>query len=191
LIARSRISPSWLFVLPAILIGATLEKGHSSAQSPCPVGGAAEIHYGPGEDLEKVDVALIREASKQIYMAAYVLTDSAVIKTLRDASSHGVKVRVWRDASEAARLSEFDVEAQLGGRVQGLEIRSSAPGGELMHLKGYCVDHRRLRTGSANFSRSVETRQDNDLIALDLIALRGASVCAGFDAKFDRAWARS
>jgi phosphatidylserine/phosphatidylglycerophosphate/cardiolipin synthase-like enzyme len=92
-------------------------------------------------------------------------------------------VRVWRDASEAARLSEFDVEAQLGGRVQGLEIRSSAPGGELMHLKGYCVDHRLLRTGSANFSRSGETRQDNDLAAL-----RGASVCAGFDAKFDRAW---
>jgi phosphatidylserine/phosphatidylglycerophosphate/cardiolipin synthase-like enzyme len=186
LIARSRIAPSWLFVLPAILLGATLEKGHSSAQSPCPVGAAAEIHYGPGEDLEKIDVALIREASKQIDMAAYVLTDSAVIEALRDASSHGVKVRGWRDASEAARLSEFDVKAQLGGLVQGLEIRSSAPGGELMHLKGYCVDNRLLRTGSANFSRSGQTRQDNDLVAL-----RGASVCAGFDAKFDRAWARS
>jgi phosphatidylserine/phosphatidylglycerophosphate/cardiolipin synthase-like enzyme len=69
-----------------------------------------------------------------------------------------------------------------GGRVQGIEIRSNAPGAELMHLKGYCVDHRLLRTGSANFSRSGETRQDNDLVAL-----RGASVCAGFDAKFDRA----
>jgi phosphatidylserine/phosphatidylglycerophosphate/cardiolipin synthase-like enzyme len=55
-----------------------------------------------------------------------------------------------------------------------------------MHLKGYCVDHRVLRTGSANFSRSGETRQDNDLVAL-----RDASVCAGFDAKFDRAWGRS
>ena len=100
---------------------------------PADVGGAAEIHYGPGEDLERIDVALIREAAKQIDMAAYVLTDSAVIEALREASSRGVKVRVWRDASEAARLSEFDVEAQLGGRVQGLEIRSSAPGGELMH----------------------------------------------------------
>jgi phosphatidylserine/phosphatidylglycerophosphate/cardiolipin synthase-like enzyme len=80
------------FVLPAILLGATLEKGSSSAQSPCPVGGAAEIHYGPGEDLERIDVALIREAAKQIDMAAYVLTDSAVIEALRDASSHGVKV---------------------------------------------------------------------------------------------------
>jgi hypothetical protein len=40
--------------------------------------------------------------------------------------------------------------------------------------------------GSANFSRSGETRQDNDLVAL-----RGAAVCAGFDAKFSRAWTRS
>jgi phosphatidylserine/phosphatidylglycerophosphate/cardiolipin synthase-like enzyme len=55
-----------------------------------------------------------------------------------------------------------------------------------MHLKGYCVDHRLLRTGSANFSRSGETRQDNDLVAL-----RGTAVCAGFDAKFDRAWSSS
>jgi hypothetical protein len=76
----------------------------------------------------------------------------------------------------AAKVGDFDVEAQFGGRVQGLEVRSNPPGGDLMHLKGYCVDHRLLRTGS---------RQDNDLVAL-----RGASVCAGFDAKFDRALAR-
>ena len=68
---------------------------------------------------------------------------------------------------------------QLGGRPRGLELRSNASGGKLMHLKGYCVDHRLLRIGS-EFSRSGETRQDNDLVAL-----RSASVCAGFDAKFD------
>ena len=68
---------------------AAFERGSSSAQSPCPVGAAAEIHYGPGEDLERIDVALIREAAKQIDMAAYVLTDSAVIETLRAASARG------------------------------------------------------------------------------------------------------
>jgi hypothetical protein len=48
-------------------------------------------------------------------------------------------------------------QAQLGGRVQGLDIRSNSPGGELIHLKGYCIDHRLLRTGSAKLSRSGET----------------------------------
>ncbi|HEY3620921.1 MAG TPA: hypothetical protein VGL12_00705 [Roseiarcus sp.] len=68
------------------------------------------------------------------------------------ADKRGVKVRVWRDAGEAARLSEFDVEAQLGGRIEGLDIRSNSPGGELMHLKGYGFDQRLLRTDSANFT---------------------------------------
>ena len=170
-IAPFRMSRNWLFVLPAFLLGAALNHNSESAQAPCPIGEAVEIHYSPGEDLERIDVALIGEAATQIDMPAYVLTDRAVVEALRQAASRGVKVRIWRGASEAARLSEFDVETQLRKWPQGLELRSSAPGGELMHLKGYCVDHRLLRTGSANFSRSGETRQDNDLVAL-----RGASV---------------
>jgi phosphatidylserine/phosphatidylglycerophosphate/cardiolipin synthase-like enzyme len=100
LIVRPRISAGWLIALPAFLLGASLERGSSDAP-PCPVGGAAEIHYGPGEDLERIDVALLREAAQQIDMAAYVLTDRAVIDELREAAERGVKVRIWRDASEA------------------------------------------------------------------------------------------
>ena len=178
-----RTPPNWLLLLPAFMLGAALGHVSSSAQPSSPLEAAAEIHYAPGEDLETVDIALIGEATTQIDMAAYVLTDGAVIEALRLAAARGARVRIWRDAGMAAKVGDYDVEAQLGGRVRGLEIRSSSPGGELMHLKGYCVDHRLLRTGSANFSRSGETRQDNDLVAL-----RGASVCAGFEAKFDHAW---
>jgi phosphatidylserine/phosphatidylglycerophosphate/cardiolipin synthase-like enzyme len=156
-IARFRISHNWLFVLPSMLLGAALNHNSGSAQAPCPAGGVAEIHYSPSKDLERIDVALIGEAARQIDMAAYVLTDRAVVEALRQAAARGVKVRIWRDASMAERVGDVDVEAQLGGRVQSLEIRSNAPGGEFMHLKGYCVGHRLLRTGSANFSRSGET----------------------------------
>ena len=132
MIGGSRFSPRWLFVLPAFLLGASFERGSGSAQSPCPVGAPAEVHYAPGENLERIDVALIGEASKQIDMAAYVLTDNAVIEALREASARGVKVQIWRDANMAARVGDFDVEAQLGGRIQGIEVQSNSPGGELM-----------------------------------------------------------
>jgi exodeoxyribonuclease V alpha subunit len=66
--------------------------------------------------------------------------------------------------------------------AKGVRLLLCAPTGRAaMHLKGYWVDHGLLRTGSANFSRSGETRQDNDLMAL-----QGASVCARFDAKVRR-----
>jgi hypothetical protein len=67
----------------------------------------------------------------------------------------GVNVRVWRDASMASGVGDLDVEGQLGGVASGVELRSSRPSGELMHLKGYC--NRLLRTGSANFNCSGET----------------------------------
>jgi hypothetical protein len=86
----------------------------------------------------------------------------------------------------AVRVSEAEVQAQLDGRLQSIEIRPNPPGDKLMHLKGYCVDHPLLRTGSASLSPSGDAREDNDLVAL-----RGALVCSGFDAKFDRAWAKS
>jgi hypothetical protein len=52
-----------------------------------------------------------------------------------------------------------------------------------LNLTVCIIDGRLLRTGSANFNRSGETRQDNDLVVP-----RCAFVCSGFEAKFGRAW---
>jgi phosphatidylserine/phosphatidylglycerophosphate/cardiolipin synthase-like enzyme len=183
MIGRFPKSLKWFVIPPALMLAASYGRGSDSRPSPCPAAASAEVHYAPEENLERIDVALIREAVKQIDMAAYVLTDSAVIEALHEAAGRGVKVRVWRDANMAAKVGDLDVGSQLGKEPPGVELRSSSPGGELMHLKGYCIDNRLLRTGSANFSRSGETRQDNDLVAL-----RAPSVCAAFEAKFERAW---
>jgi hypothetical protein len=54
-------------------------------------------------------------------VAAYVLTDSAVIEALRDASARGlkarVKVRIWRDGSGAARHLQRGGETLYAVRV--------------------------------------------------------------------------
>jgi hypothetical protein len=43
MITRFRISPSWIFVMPAVLLGMTLEHRSGAAETPCPVGAPAEI----------------------------------------------------------------------------------------------------------------------------------------------------
>ena len=45
-----------------------------------------------------------------------------------------------RDANTATKVGDYDVQAQPGGRVPGIELRSNSPGAELMHLEDYCVD---------------------------------------------------
>ena len=81
----------------------------------------------PGEDLERIDVALIGEAAKQIDMAAYVLTDSAVIEALRKATERGVKVRIWRDANMAAKVGDFDVRRSSAGGLRALSFGQTRP----------------------------------------------------------------
>jgi phosphatidylserine/phosphatidylglycerophosphate/cardiolipin synthase-like enzyme len=113
-----RISHSWLFVLPSILLGAALDRGSVCATSRCTAAASAEIHYSPGEDLERIDVALLRAAERQIDMAAYVLTDRAVVEALREAAGRGVEVRVWRDANMAERVGDVDARPSSAGGSQ-------------------------------------------------------------------------
>lgn len=171
---------SWPMALgvAAALIGAKLW----AIADPMPLGARSgmapdfEIHYAPEENLEAIDAGLIASARSSLDVMAYVLTDRTVFGALEEAARRGVKVRIWRDVRMAAELGDVDL---TGG---GLEIRASR-GAELMHLKGYCVDGATLRTGSANFSHSGERYQDNDLVVL-----RGLGACAGFEAKFEKAW---
>jgi phosphatidylserine/phosphatidylglycerophosphate/cardiolipin synthase-like enzyme len=138
-----------LFVLPFLLAGAKAA--------------TLDIHYAPAENLEAIDVDLINQAGLSIDMAAYVLSDPAVIEALSDAADRGVIVRLYLDAGE------YPAQAQaLAGLVAraGVDARLKS-GGALMHMKAYAVDRERLRTGSGNFSRSGLSRQDNDLVVID------------------------
>jgi phosphatidylserine/phosphatidylglycerophosphate/cardiolipin synthase-like enzyme len=160
------------YIAAASIAGASLAVGAAPiAFTPGSPIASVEIHYSPEEDLEAIDVALIGEAARTIDIDAYVLTDESVVAALIAAGKRGVRVRVWRESSEP----EANSAAELGERYK--------KPGELMHLKSYCVDDSILRSGSANFSRSGLTRQDNDLIIL-----RQAGACDSFEAKFAKAW---
>ena len=122
-----------------------------------------DIHYAPEENLEAIDVGLIESAGETLDMAAYVLSDAAVIEALGDAADRGVAVRIYLDRSEYAghadALTGLLAKPGVSARIK--------PAGALMHLKAYAIDGRRLRTGSGNFSHSGLSRQDNDLIVTD------------------------
>lgn len=151
----------------------------SLALAPIGPVGAAEIHYAPTENLERVDVALIGSAEETLDVAAYVLSDWPVADALVEAASRGVVVRLVLDRSQLPHAA-LDRLAPLGGSVR------VSTGGAIMHLKSYAVDGRRLRTGSANFSASGLKRQANDLIVLD-----EPEAVAAFGRAFEREWGRA
>jgi phosphatidylserine/phosphatidylglycerophosphate/cardiolipin synthase-like enzyme len=131
--------------------------------APPASGGEVEIHYAPSENLEHVDVGLLRSAHAKIDMAAYSLTDWPVIDALIDARRRGVAVRIVLDPSQQ---HAFDRLREIAGA-----IRMKAPG-PYMHLKSYAIDGRILRSGSANLSASGLKQQDNDIVVVAFCSQR-------------------
>ena len=159
----------------AFVCGALLHVLPSRAELPF------EQHFSPAENLERIDVALIDSAAETIEMAAYVLTDVAVIEALDNAASRGVKVRIFRDSGDFDKGAVGAALATL--ERDGAEIRYKEPGRALMHLKAYCVDGLTFRFGAANLSASGLKRQNNDLDVT-----RGPGTCNAFEDAFKALW---
>jgi phosphatidylserine/phosphatidylglycerophosphate/cardiolipin synthase-like enzyme len=135
---------------------------------------AVEMHWSPAEALDDVDAELIGQAGLSVDVAAYILTDGKVERALLDASRRGVAVRIVLDPREKNSLDRL---GELAASVR--YSHDSAP----FHLKSYAVDGVVLRTGSANFTKSGETAQQNDLVIL-----RDPQFAARFEARFERMW---
>jgi hypothetical protein len=134
-----------------------------------------EIHYAPVENLEHIDLELIRSATKSLDMAAYTLTDWAIIAALQDAHTRGVTIRILLDPSQR---QEYCKLAEMGDIVR-LKKRARP----LMHLKAYAIDGAVLRSGSANFSPSGLKQQDNDLIIV-----RDPAAAVRFEERFEKVY---
>ncbi|ADV82593.1 phospholipase D-like domain-containing protein [Terriglobus saanensis] len=171
---------------------------------------SVQVHYAPFENLERVDTDLLAQAHATIDLAAYSLTDYAVAQALIAAAQRGVRIRIYRDATQAAGESAHaertvtnpkkkpsrDPEDDVPNAADSADILqrlSTTPNinirikhsHTLMHLKAYAVDGAFLRTGSANFSPTGEKRQDNDLILF-----HNAAAATHFKQDFDRLWSR-
>jgi phosphatidylserine/phosphatidylglycerophosphate/cardiolipin synthase-like enzyme len=132
----------------------------------------AEVHYSPEEDLERIDLSLIRSAQKSIDMPMYAFTDRYLAEAIRDRASHGVKIRLYRDKGqfedEISRSSHRNTGDDAISILKGspnIQIRVKGTS-TLQHLKAYCIDGRVIRDGSANWSPTGEKRQDNSLVIL-------------------------
>jgi phosphatidylserine/phosphatidylglycerophosphate/cardiolipin synthase-like enzyme len=148
-----------------------------------PLIAGVRVFYGPHGGFETVDARLVGSARKSIDMAAYVLTDRALVSALGAAAMRGVRVRVYIDGEEGGRAGSA---VELIASTPNVELRRKSRSRDLMHLKSYQIDGRVLRTGSANFSVSGEEYQDNDLIVID-----SPAAVERFQEIFERLWSRS
>jgi phosphatidylserine/phosphatidylglycerophosphate/cardiolipin synthase-like enzyme len=147
--------------------------------------------YSPANDLEAIDIHLVQSAHSNIDVAMYAFTDLKIETALINAAGRGVKIRIYSDALQYSDEEARSLRTGLGSatdklsQVRGIYIKVKG-GTESMHLKAFCIDGTTLRTGSANWSVSGETKQDNDLYVI-----KEPTIVEGFETDFDALWYRA
>lgn len=157
------------------------------------------IYYSPESNLEKIDIAMLDQAKQSIDIAMYAFTDKPIAYALARAADRGVRIRLYRDATQIRDKGDAD---GFLSRIQGIQIRIKSNNSyNIMHLKAYVIDGYLLREGSANWSPAGEGawhkyygrvhhdgvhQQDNDLFLTT-----DPRVVSAFRRTFDRLWERS
>jgi phosphatidylserine/phosphatidylglycerophosphate/cardiolipin synthase-like enzyme len=143
---------------------------------------STEVRFSPHGGCEDEVVSLIEKSKQQIDVAIYSFNDRAIIKALSDAKDRGVKIRIVIDHSQAStnRAATFDLEKKkFNFRLHSV--------GKIMHDKVGIFDHKRVMTGSFNWTEAAENKNEENCLMIDEI-----SVVKEYDARFEnRIWPKN
>lgn len=143
----------------------------SLADTPYPAffvnGIPVEVYFAPEDGVAERLVNLIRNAHDTIYFLAYSFTSDALGEAIRAQAAAGVTVAGVLDAEQATTNEGTEYDAFL---QEGLDVRLDGAEG-LMHHKVMILDSCIVVTGSYNFSRRAEEKNDENLLVLRNCAL--------------------
>ncbi|MBF8279484.1 MAG: hypothetical protein HW385_916 [candidate division NC10 bacterium] len=137
--------------------------------------------FSPGGEIRKVIRDELDRAREEIRVAMYDLTMRTLARALERAHRRGVAIRILFDRIQAE--GPFSKYRYLQKR--GIDCRIERFEG-VFHHKFCVIDHRRVLTGSYNWTASAEFRNQENLV---WIAEPG--VAEGFARKFEELWEAS
>ena len=134
------------------------------SDTPNPVtfvnGTMIETYFSPDDGVADVIVDLISNADESIYFMAYSFTSDPISEAIQARAAEGVTVAGVMDYSQmrSNQGGEYDTFAQAG-----YDVHTDGIDG-LMHHKVFIIDEQIVITGSYNFSRSAEERNDENIL---------------------------
>ena len=139
-----------------------------------------QAFFSPGPEPSRRIVRLLDEASTQLDVCVFTITDNAISSALAAAYDRGVKVRLVTDddkahdrGSDISRLTEA-----------GIPVRQDQSDAH-MHHKYAIADRRLLLTGSYNWTRSAGTENDENILVTS-----SETLVRCFSENFEALWRR-
>ena len=122
-----------------------------------------QIYFSPQDkSISNAVLPIIENAKDYIYIPIFVITENRVVEALIKAKQRGVDVRLISDALNAS--SKYSKIKVL--RASGIPVKIENYAGK-MHSKTMIVDDKYSIIGSMNFSKSGETKNDENTIVLE------------------------
>ena len=120
-----------------------------------------KVYFSPNGGCQKAVIAEIRKATQTIDIAMYYLTSRDIAQALVRAQENNVRVRIVLDQGQ-----EIEHASKSGYLVKhGLEIKYHMGFG-LMHNKFAIIDGKSLITGSFNWTRTAEEKNEENLLII-------------------------
>jgi phosphatidylserine/phosphatidylglycerophosphate/cardiolipin synthase-like enzyme len=121
-----------------------------------------ETYFSPDDGTADEIIALIQAAEESIHFAAFSFTSDDLAATLIERAADGVEV--------SGVFEEEQVRSNQGGEFDrlsaaGLDVRLDG-NPDNMHHKFFVIDEQIVITGSYNFSRSAEERNDENTLVI-------------------------
>jgi phosphatidylserine/phosphatidylglycerophosphate/cardiolipin synthase-like enzyme len=121
-----------------------------------------EVYFSPDDGAETHLVDLILSAEQSIYFLAYSFTSDDLADVLLDRHRAGLEVSGVMEARQVESNTGSEYERL---RAAGLDVRLDG-NPDNMHHKVFIIDGQVVVTGSYNFSRSAEERNDENTLVL-------------------------
>jgi len=119
----------------------------------------------PKFDCAKAIIDLFNKAKKTAHVAIYSLTEPDIVDAMIAAHRRGVKVVIVADNTESKNAS---MAAAINKLTQaGVDVRLAVRQTALMHNKVGIFDGQIVATGSFNWTKNAEYRNDENLVIID------------------------
>jgi len=118
--------------------------------------------FSPDDGVQALLLATIDQATESVYLLAYALTADPISAALAAARDRGLTVAAVLDAGQVGASGAdypFLLESGIPVRLDGNPSR--------MHHKVLILDGHIVVTGSYNFTRSAEERNDENVLVID------------------------
>ena len=124
-----------------------------------------QVCFTPGQDCTGLIVRQIAASQQQILVQAYSFTSRPIMTALIDAHSRGVDVQVILDKAHTGAARDL-FQAGIPVRVDHAHA--------IAHNKVMIFDRQRILTGSFNFTAAAQSRNAENLIIIEDMAVVSA-----------------